>query len=129
MVTSLLAISAGASTGAILRWIFGLMLNAIFPLIPLGTLVANLLGGYCIGVAISVFEAMPALGSEWRLLVITGFLGGLTTFSTYSGEVAILLQQERFLFAIAAMAAHNIGSLCMTFLGIGSFTLIRSLFH
>jgi len=129
MVTSLLAISAGASLGAILRWSFGLMLNAVFPLIPLGTLAANLLGGYCIGVAIGVFETFPGLGSEWRLLVITGFLGGLTTFSSYSGEVAILLQQERFLLALAAMAAHNIGSLCLTFLGIGSCTLIRSLFQ
>ena len=129
MVTSLLVISAGASMGASLRWVFGLALNAIFPLVPLGTLAANLLGGYCIGVAVGVFETFPELGPEWRLLVITGFLGGLTTFSTYSAEVASLLQQERFFFAMAAIVAHNIGSLCMTFLGVGSFTLIKSLFQ
>jgi CrcB protein len=104
-------------------------LNAVFPLIPLGTLVANLLGGYCIGVAIGLFEAFPNIGPEWRLLVITGFLGALTTFSTYSAEVTALFQQERFLVAVTAIAAHNLGSLCMTLLGIGSFTLARSIFH
>ncbi|MCL2790880.1 MAG: fluoride efflux transporter CrcB [Desulfobulbus sp.] len=129
LIRSLLAISVGASTGAILRWGLGLALNAAFPLIPLGTLVANLLGGYCIGVALGVFGAFPTLGPEWRLLVITGFLGGLTTFSTYSAEVATLFQQERFVVAITAIAIHNLGSLGMTFLGIGSCTLIRSLFH
>jgi len=129
MVASLLAISVGASLGAILRWGLGLALNAMFPLIPLGTLVANLFGGYCIGVAVGVFDEFTQLGPEWRLLIITGFLGGLTTFSTYSAEVASLVQQDRFLFAIAAIAAHNIGSLFMTFLGIGSFTLVKSLFQ
>jgi len=104
-----------------------LTLNTIFPLIPLGTLIANLLGGYCIGLALGVFGSFPELGPEWRLLVITGFLGALTTFSTYSAEVITLLQQERFLLALAAIAGHNIGSLCMTFLGIVSFTRIQSL--
>ena len=97
MLGSLLAISVGASLGAISRWLLGLGLNALFPLLPPGTLVANLLGGYLIGVAVAVFTAYPALSPEWRLLVITGFLGGLTTFSTFSAEVTNLLQQGRLL--------------------------------
>ncbi len=125
MLTSLACISIGASLGAILRWGFGLMLNAVFPLIPLGTLVANLLGGYCIGLAVSVFGAFPTLGPEWRLLVITGFLGALTTFSTFSAEVCTLLQEDRLLTAMAAIALHVCGSLAMTFLGMGTFALLR----
>jgi len=126
MIKSLLAISVGASTGAILRWGLGLTLNTFFPPIPLGTLVANLFGGYCIGMALGIFGTFPKLGPEWNLLVITGFLGALTTFSTYSAEVTTLFQQERFFLAIAAIAAHNIGSLCMTFLGLGSWMLMKS---
>lgn len=126
MIKSLLAISTGASLGAILRWSIGLALNTIFPPIPLGTLTVNLIGGYCIGVALGIFSTFPELGPEWRLLVVTGFLGALTTFSTYSAEVTILLQQERFFLALAVIALHNIGSLCMTFLGLGSFTLAKS---
>lgn len=129
MVRSLVAISTGASLGAILRWGLGLALNTVFPAIPLGTLTANLLGGYCMGVALGVFGTFPELGPEWRLLVITGFLGALTTFSTYSAEVTTLLQQERFFIAITAIGLHNLGSLGMTFLGLGSFTLFRTLFQ
>ena len=84
MLRSVLAISLGASAGAVLRWSLGASLNALFPLIPLGTWVANMLGGYLIGVAVAFFAAYSALAPEWRLLVITGFLGGLTTFSTFS---------------------------------------------
>jgi CrcB protein len=87
-----------------------------------------MLGGYCIGLALGLFGTFPELGPEWRLLIITGFLGALTTFSTYSAEVVTLLQQGRFVPALTAIALHNIGSLCMTFLGIGSFTLAKSLF-
>jgi CrcB protein len=129
MVRSLIAISVGASMGAILRWGLALALNAVFPFIHLGTLVANLLGGYCIGVALGVFGIFPTLGPEWRLLVVTGFLGALTTFSAYSAEIATLLQQERFFVALAAVALHNLGSLGMTFLGMGSFTLARTFLH
>jgi CrcB protein len=128
MIRSLLAISVGASLGAILRWSLGLTLNSLFPLIPLGTLAANLLGGYCIGLALGLFGTFPELDPEWRLLIITGFLGALTTFSTYSAEIAILLHQERFVPALAAIALHNIGSLLMTFLGVGSFSLAKSFF-
>jgi len=125
MLNSILAISAGASAGAVLRWLLGRSLNALFPTIPLGTLAANLLGGYLIGVAIAVFAALPSLAPEWRLAVITGFLGGLTTFSTFSAEVTTLLQQGRLLWAGAAVSMHVVGSLTMTLLGLATVALIK----
>ena len=127
MLKSVLAISAGASMGAVLRWVFGLVLNALFPLIPMGTLAANLLGGYGVGLAVSFFATSPGFAPEWRLFVITGFLGGLTTFSTFSAEVTELLQQGRLGWACGAVSAHLFGSLLMTFLGMGTFTLFRHL--
>ncbi len=127
MLGSLLAISVGASLGAISRWLLGLGLNALFPLLPPGTLVANLLGGYLIGVAVAFFAAHPALSPEWRLLVITGFLGGLTTFSTFSAEVTNLLQQGRLLWASASISAHVVGSLVMTLLGMASISTLQRL--
>ena len=125
MISSLLAICAGASAGAVLRWLLGLALNPFFPTVPLGTLAANWLGGYIIGLALSLFAFFPFLGAEWRLLVVTGFLGALTTFSTFSAEVATLIQQGRLLWAGGAVALHVCGSLLMTFLGMGTFALIR----
>ncbi len=127
MLNSMLAISAGASLGAVLRWLLGLSLNALFPTIPPGTLVANLVGGYLIGIAIAVFANQPGLAPEWRLLVITGFLGGLTTFSTFSAEVATLLQQGRLLWAGAAIGVHVAGSLGATILGLATVTVLRRL--
>ena len=125
MLPSILAISVGAAAGAILRWLLGTMLNSLFPTIPLGTLSANLAGGYLIGVAMTLFASLPGLAPEWRLLVITGFLGGLTTFSTFSAEVTILLQQGRFLWAGAAISAHVAGSLLMTLLGIATVVVAQ----
>ena len=127
MIGSLLAIRVDASLGAISRWLLGLGLNALFPLLPPGTLVANLLGGYLIGVAVAFFAAHPALSPEWRLLVITGFLGGLTTFSTFSAEVTNLLQQGRLLWACASISAHVVGSLVMTLLGMASVATLQRL--
>ncbi len=124
MGPSILAICAGASTGALLRWLLGLWLNALFPAIPPGTLLANLLGGYLIGLALAFFAAHPGLSPEWRLLVVTGFLGGLTTFSTFSAEIIQLLQQQRPGTALAAMALHVAGSLLMTVLGLQSVALL-----
>jgi protein CrcB len=86
MLKSLLVIAVGASLGAWLRWLLGMKLNALFPTIPPGTVVANMVGGYIIGLAIAFLAASPSLSPEWRLLIITGFCGGLTTFSTFSAE-------------------------------------------
>lgn len=123
---SLIAISLGASAGAILRWLLGLGLNALFPAIPPGTLLANLLGGYLIGVAVGYFAQFPELPVAWRLLVITGFLGGLTTFSTFSAEVIALAQQGRMLMAATAIAIHVSGSLAMTLLGLATTNWLKS---
>jgi CrcB protein len=120
MLNSVIAISAGASLGAVLRWLLGTALNALFPTVPPGTLAANLIGGYLIGVAIAYSANNAALPAEWRLLVITGFLGGLTTFSTFSAEVTTLLQQGRFAWAGAEIAVHVIGSVAMTLLGLAT---------
>ncbi len=125
MLNSILAISLGASAGAVLRWLLGLSLNSLFPTIPLGTLTANLVGGYLIGVAVAVFAGNPDLAPEWRLLIITGFLGGLTTFSTFSAEVTSLLQEGRLLWAGMAISAHVVGSLLMTIVGIASVALCK----
>jgi CrcB protein len=127
MIGSLLAICVGASSGAALRWGLGAAFNAMFPTIPPGTWLANMLGGYLIGVALAFFGDHVGLAPEWRLLVITGFLGGLTTFSTFSAEVVALLQEGRMVWAGIAITAHVVGSLLMTLLGLASITLFKSL--
>jgi CrcB protein len=126
MWRSIAAVSVGSSFGALLRWWLGARLNAHFPPIPLGTLAANLIGGYVVGVAVAFFATYSAVAPEWRLLVITGFCGGLTTFSTFSAEVVTLLQQGRGTWALAAAAAHLGGSLLMTLAGIGTVVWARS---
>jgi fluoride exporter len=126
MWRSIAAISLGASLGALLRWWLGLALNVYFPAIPPGTLAANLIGGYVVGVAVAVFAAYSAITPEWRLFVITGFCGGLTTFSTFSAEVVNLMQQGRALLALSAAAAHLVGSVIMTIAGIATVAWIRS---
>jgi len=126
MLSTLIAISAGAALGALLRWELGNLLNMLFPSIPPGTLVANLVGAYIIGLAISYFAGHPGLAPHWRLFVITGFCGGLTTFSTFSSELAMLLQQARFGLLATSIALHVGGSLVMTLLGIGTVVLMRS---
>jgi len=120
---SILAISLGAALGAIARWLLGNALNLLFPTIPPGTLLANLLGGYLIGIAIVVFASQPGITHEWRLFIVTGVLGGLTTFSTFSAEVTVLLQHGRLMWACAAIAAHVSGSLAMTLLGCATANL------
>jgi fluoride exporter len=119
------AVALGGGIGALLRWWLGAALNAHFPSIPPGTLAANLIGGYVVGVAVAFFAIYPALAPEWRLFVITGFCGGLTTFSTFSAEVVTLLQQGQTLCALGAAAVHLFGSLLMTFAGIGTVALLR----
>ncbi|SDY97271.1 fluoride efflux transporter CrcB [Nitrosomonas sp. Nm33] len=126
MLHSILAICIGASLGSLLRWLLGTTLNTLFPAIPPGTLIANLVGSYLIGVAIALFANHPELAPQWRLFIITGFLGGLTTFSTFSAEIITLIQQERLLLAAGAISLHVIGSLLMTMLGLATISLFRS---
>ncbi|MBF0270466.1 MAG: fluoride efflux transporter CrcB [Magnetococcales bacterium] len=114
---SFVAVAVGAGLGALLRWGLGVRFNALFSTLPPGTLMANLIGGYIVGLALAFFSQLPGLSSEWRLLVVTGFCGGLTTFSTFSAEVLTLLQQGRIVWGVTAIGVHVIGSLLMTLLG------------
>lgn len=125
MLKAITAISIGASVGALARWQLSLALNALFPLLPLGTLAANLVGGYLIGLAVAWFAFHPDVAPEWRLLIITGFLGGLTTFSTFSAEVVELIQAQRTGWAMMTIGAHLLGSLVMTALGILTIESLR----
>jgi len=118
---SVFAICIGASVGALSRWGLALWLTP-GGVIPWGTLAANLLGGYLIGVAIAVFQAMPQIDPVWRLLLVTGFLGGLTTFSTFSAEVVTYLLEARYGLATGVALIHVTGSLLMTVVGIRSAT-------
>ncbi|MFT3905286.1 MAG: fluoride efflux transporter CrcB [Steroidobacteraceae bacterium] len=124
MWKSVVVICIGASFGALLRWWLGLRLNSLFPTLPPGTLMANLIGGYIIGVAFAFFAA-SAVAPQWRLLVITGFCGGLTTFSTFSMEVVSLLAQARVGWALLTMLAHLAGSFTATACGILTVRLLR----
>jgi CrcB protein len=126
MWNSVFAVSFGAALGALLRWLLGLKLNSLFPTIPPGTLAANLIGGYVIGLGLAFFAALPGLAPEWRLLVVTGFCGGLTTFSTFSAEIATLLQQGRPSWVLAAVMVHVLGSVLMTLAGIATVAWARS---
>jgi CrcB protein len=119
------AVGIGAALGAWLRWLFGLWLNASFPTVPPGTLAANLVGGYLIGMAMGFFAEHPGLPPEARLFAITGFLGGLTTFSTFSAEVVTLIGRSQWGWALAASGLHLIGSLFMTGLGLATVRLLR----
>ncbi len=117
MWKSIAAVGLGGSVGALLRWWLGLTLNAHFPSIPPGTLAANLIGGYVVGVAVAFFATYSAVAPEWRLLVI---------ISTFSAEVVTLMQQGRALWALGAAAAHLVGSILMTFAGIGTVVLCKA---
>ena len=125
MIFSIASICAGASLGALLRWFLAGRFNPMHPFLPPGTLAANLIGGYLVGVAIAVFASLPDLSPQWRLFVVTGFLGGLTTFSTFSAEVVAQLQQGRPGWALATTVMHLAGSLFLTALGIVTVTWLR----
>jgi fluoride exporter len=122
---SIAAICIGASLGALLRWGLSAQLNSLFPTIPPGTLAANLLGAYVAGIAVAFFATTPAISPEWRLLIITGFCGGLTTFSAFSVELVALLQQGQSGWALGVAAVHLVGSVLMTFAGIGTMACLR----
>ncbi|OCG08810.1 fluoride ion transporter CrcB [Gilliamella sp. wkB178] len=125
MLKLIIAISIGSVAGGLLRWFLSLKLNIIAFAIPLGTLLSNLIAGYIIGFAIAFFNH-SSLSPEWRLLVITGFCGGLSTFSTFSAEIVNFLQEGRITWGLASIAIHVIGSVLMTFLGIWSYQWLRS---
>ncbi len=123
---SFFAIGCGAALGAWLRWGLGIWLNPQFPTLPFGTLAANLIGGYLIGLAVAFFMQHPSLPPEWRLLIITGFLGGLTTFSTFSAETVTLLLRGQYAWTIGIVFAHLGGSLLMTLFGIQTFKWLHA---
>lgn len=122
----LLAVGGGAACGAWARWALGLWLNALWPQLPLGTLAANLVGGYLVGLALAWFALAEGVPPELRLLVVTGFLGGLTTFSTFSAEAVGLLARQQFGWAAVHIALHLGGSLLATTLGFATLRLLRS---
>lgn len=118
-----IAICIGACAGALARWQLGLWLNPIAisgTVLPWGTLAANLIGGYLVGVCVAVFQAMPELDPTWRLLLVTGFLGALTTFSSFSAEVVAMLGQQRYALALGTAVLHLLGSLALTVIGMRS---------
>lgn len=123
MMLAVIAVSVGAALGALLRWGLAAGLNHLFPALPPGTLAANLVGGYLVGMALAVLAQAPQLAPEWRLFIITGFLGGLTTFSTFSAEVVTALQQGRTGWALATVGGHVLGSLAMTLAGLATVAL------
>jgi len=115
---AVIAVGVGAALGAWLRWWLGTMLNPLLPALPLGTLAANLVGGYLVGAAVELFVHHGGVPAELRLFIITGFLGGLTTFSTFSAEAVTLLARAQYGWALAHILGHLAGSLIMTVLGI-----------
>lgn len=121
-----LAVGIGAASGAWLRWGLGLLLNPLVPTLPMGTLAANLVGGYLMGIAMGILTHYASLPVETRLFIVTGFLGGLTTFSTFSAEAVTLLSRQQYGWVAAHISAHLLGSLAMTGLGILTVNLIRS---
>lgn len=121
---SWLAIGSGAAVGAWMRWWLGLTLNALFPLLPLGTLVANVIGGLMMGASMAMLDHYDTLAPELRLFLTTGFLGGLTTFSTFSGESANLLLRGEWNWGVAHAVLHVVGSLLAVFAGLGLMRLM-----
>lgn len=126
LIHSFLAIGLGAVIGAWLRWGLALWLNGMHPVLPFGTLAANLLGGYAVGFAIAYFAQHPGIAPEWRLFLITGLLGGLTTFSTFSAELFTLFARAQVLAGLALAGLHVLGSLAMTGLGVWTFRWLRT---
>ena len=125
MWLSFLAIFCGAGLGALLRAGFNLLTMGTASIIPLGTLLANMVGGYLVGIAVAFFGNNPSLSPEWKLFVITGFLGGLTTFSSFSAEVVGFMQRGEFTWALGTALLHLVGSLGLTFLGILTYQALK----
>ncbi len=128
MIRAACSVAVGAVIGALLRWALSERLNRLFPAIPPGTLVANLIGAYIIGLFLAAFATAENISPQWRLLFVTGFCGSLTTFSSFSAEVTTLLQHGRIGMAMCAITLHLAGSLLMTFAGIGTVYMVKNLF-
>ena len=120
-VAAVLAICLGACVGALARWQLGVWLNTGEVLLPWGTLAANLMGGYLVGFCVALFNTQPELDPAWRLALITGFLGALTTFSSFSAEVVAMLSQARYGLALFTASVHLLGSLALTVAGLKTF--------
>ncbi len=123
---SWLAVGIGAAIGAWLRWGLGLWLNMIHPQLPLGTLFANLGGGYLVGIAVAFFSSHSGVPPEWRLFAITGVLGGLTTFSTFSAEAVLLLQRGDYWWALAHTLLHLLGSILFCIAGFATYRVLSA---
>ena len=123
---SFIAVGVGASVGAWLRWGLSIWLNSVLINLPLGTLLANLGGGYLIGIAVGVFQNYPDLSPEWRLLIVTGFLGGLTTFSTFSAEAMLLMQRSEYIWALAHTGLHLLGSIVFCIAGLATWRMLAA---
>ena len=124
-MTAVLAICIGACVGALARWQLSIYLNTQEAVLPWGTLTANLIGGYLVGCCVAFFQAQPDLDPAWRLLLVTGFLGALTTFSSFSAEVVALMQRGELTWALGTALLHLVGSLLLTFLGILSYQALK----
>ena len=122
-----LAVGLGAAIGAWLRWGLGMLMNQVHQHIPLGTLVANLAGGYVIGLAMAFFSTHNGISPEWRLFAITGFLGGLTTFSTFSAETALMLQRGEYVWAALQIVLHVAGAILLCMAGFASYRCLSGL--
>ena len=129
MFQSIFLISAGAAIGASLRWGLGLWLNSLFSSLAFSTLVANFIGCFLMGILLAAFWTFPQFSPEWRLFLVTGFLGALTTFSSFSGEVIELFFKEEWGNGLFVLVSHLVGCLIFTVLGIYFFRLISLLFH
>ena len=127
MIVQGVAVGIGAACGALLRWRFGLLFNPLFAPVPMGTLAANLLGGFLAGLCLEYFARNAAVSPELRLAATTGFLGGLTTFSTFSAETAALLLRRDFLWSAVIIGLHLIGSLALTLLGVYCMRMVFAL--
>ncbi len=119
-----LAVAGGAGVGALVRWSLGLALNEMFPAIPLGTLIANIVGGFLMGLVIGSLDQFQTLPIEWRLAITTGFLGGLTTFSTFSGETLNHLLRQQWGWAGAIIMAHVAGSIFAALFGVVAVRMV-----
>ena len=129
MFQSIILVSTGAAIGASLRWGLGLWLNSLFSTLAFGTLAANFIGCFLMGILVAAFWLFPQFSPEWRLFLVTGFLGALTTFSSFSGEVIELFFKEEWVNGLFVLVSHLVGSLIFTVLGIYFFRLISLLFH